>query len=47
MDEGKALLLNLKVLLCDSPIEACQRLHTTSSVSIETSRIMDLLGHKA
>ena len=44
MDEGKALLLNLKVLLYDSPTEAS---HTALFVSIETSCITDILGHKA
>lgn len=47
MDESKAMLLNLNVLLYDSPTEACLRLPTALLVSIETSCIMDILGHKA
>lgn len=47
VDEGQALLLNLGALLYDSPTEASQRLHTALLVSIETSRIVDILGHKA
>lgn len=47
MEEGKALLLSLTVLLFDSPIEACQSLQMALLMSTGTSYVKNVLGRKA